>query len=59
MVMQFPAWIIVVELRHLPDAFEAVRLVRGCTATLPLGRPIKDRIAGDLYGVRSIPRAKS
>lgn len=29
------AWI-TVELRHLPDAFEAIRLVRGCIAGLPL-----------------------
>lgn len=29
------SWISV-ELRHLPDAFEAIRLVRGCVAGLPL-----------------------
>ena len=29
------AWI-VVELRHIPDAFEAIRLVRGCITSLPL-----------------------
>lgn len=38
------AWI-AVELRHLPDALEAVRLVRGCTAMLPLDDSSKDRIA--------------
>lgn len=27
---------IAVELRHLPDAFEAIRLVRGCVSALPL-----------------------
>ncbi|WP_269130187.1 hypothetical protein [Rouxiella badensis] len=38
------AWI-AVELRHLPDALEAVRLVRGCTATLPLDDSSKERVA--------------
>lgn len=38
------AWI-AVELRHLPDALEAVRLVRGCAATLPLDDSSKERVA--------------
>lgn len=33
---------ITVELRHLPDAFEAVRLVRGCVAGLPLSDSSKE-----------------
>lgn len=35
------AWI-TVELRHLPDALEAVRLVRGCIAGLPLSDASKE-----------------
>jgi tetratricopeptide (TPR) repeat protein len=38
------AWI-AVELRHLPDALEAVRLVRGCAAKLPLDDASKERVA--------------
>lgn len=38
------AWI-AVELRHLPDALEAVRLVRGCAAGLPLDDASKERLA--------------
>ena len=38
------AWI-AVELRHLPDALEAVRLVRGCAARLPLDDASKERVA--------------
>ena len=37
------AWI-AVELRHLPDALEAVRLVRGCAAGLPLDDASKERV---------------
>lgn len=33
---------IAVELRHLPDAFEAIRLVRGCIAGLPLNDASKE-----------------
>ncbi len=33
---------ITVELRHLPDTFEAIRLVRGCVATLPLSDSSKE-----------------
>lgn len=33
---------IAVELRHLPDAFEAIRLVRGCIAGLPLSDASKE-----------------
>jgi len=33
---------ITVELRHLPDAFEAIRLVRGCVAGLPLSDASKE-----------------
>lgn len=36
---------ITVELRHLPDAFEAIRLVRGCVARLPLDDASKERAA--------------
>lgn len=36
---------ITVELRHLPDAFEAIRLVRGCIAQLPLDDASKERAA--------------
>ena len=36
---------ITVELRHLPDAFEAIRLVRGCVAQLPLDDASKERAA--------------
>jgi hypothetical protein len=36
---------ITVELRHLPDFFEAIRLVRGCAAGLPLDEPSKERVA--------------
>jgi hypothetical protein len=36
---------ITVELRHLPDFFEAIRLVRGCAASLPLDDASKDRVA--------------
>lgn len=38
------AWI-AVELRHVPDALEAIRLVRGCAATLPLDDMSKERVA--------------
>jgi hypothetical protein len=38
------AWI-AVELRHLPDTLEAVRLVRGCAAGLPLDDASKERVA--------------
>ena len=38
------AWI-AAELRHLPDALEAIRLVRGCTAGLPLDEASKERVA--------------
>lgn len=38
------AWI-AVELRHLPDALEAIRLVRGCAAELPLDDASKERVA--------------
>ena len=38
------AWISV-ELRHLPDAFEAIRLVRGSIATLPLDDASKEHAA--------------
>lgn len=34
---------ITVELRHLPDAFEAIRLVRGCIARLPFDDASKER----------------
>jgi len=37
------AWISV-ELRHLPDALEAIRLVRGCAAGLPLDDASKERV---------------
>jgi hypothetical protein len=37
------AWI-AVELRHLPDALEAIRLVRGCAAGLPLDDASKERV---------------
>lgn len=37
------AWI-AVELRHLPDALEAIRLVRGCAAGLPLDDASKQRV---------------
>lgn len=33
---------ITVELRHLPDAFEAIRLVRGCVVGLPLSDASKE-----------------
>jgi hypothetical protein len=33
---------ITVELRHLPDAFEAIQLVRGCVAGLPLTEASKE-----------------
>lgn len=33
---------ITVELRHLPDTFEAIRLVRGCVAGLPLSDSSKE-----------------
>jgi len=33
---------ITVELRHLPDAFEAIRLVQGCVAGLPLSDASKE-----------------
>lgn len=42
MVMML-AWV-AVELRHLPDALEAIRLVRGCAARLPLDDASKGRI---------------
>lgn len=35
---------IAVELRHLPDAFEAVRLVRGCITGLPLTDESKEHV---------------
>jgi hypothetical protein len=38
------AWI-AIELRHLPDALEAIRLVRGCSAKLPLDDASKERVA--------------
>lgn len=38
------AWI-AVELRHLPDALEAIQLVRGCAAGLPLDDASKERVA--------------
>lgn len=38
------AWI-AVELRHLPDTLEAIRLVRGCLARLPLDDASKERVA--------------
>jgi len=38
------AWV-AVELRHLPDALEAIRLVRGCAAGLPLDDVSKERVA--------------
>jgi hypothetical protein len=38
------AWI-AVELRHLPDALEAIRLVRGCAAGLPLDEASKEHVA--------------
>ncbi|MBK9160474.1 MAG: tetratricopeptide repeat protein [Nitrosomonadales bacterium] len=37
------AWI-AVELGHLPDALEAIRLVRGCAAGLPLDDASKERV---------------
>ncbi|EIM01154.1 hypothetical protein UUA_05272 [Rhodanobacter thiooxydans LCS2] len=37
------AWI-AVELRHLPDALEAIRLVQGCAAMLPLDDASKERV---------------
>lgn len=37
------AWI-AVELRHLPDSLEAVRLVRGCAEGLPLDDASKERV---------------
>ena len=39
---------ITVELRHLPDAFEAIRLVRGCVAGLPLSDSSKELIEKQL-----------
>jgi hypothetical protein len=42
--MMMLAWI-AVELRHLPDALEAVRLVRGSAAGLPLDDASKERVA--------------
>jgi hypothetical protein len=38
------AWI-AIELRHLPDALEAIRLVRGCIAALPFDEASKERAA--------------
>ena len=38
------AWI-AIELRHLPDALEAIRLVRGCAAGLPLDEASKELVA--------------
>lgn len=38
------AWI-AVELRHLPDSLEAIRLVRGCAEGLPLDDASKERVA--------------
>ncbi|BAU49852.1 hypothetical protein SVA_3304 [Sulfurifustis variabilis] len=38
------AWI-AIELRHLPDALEAIRLVRGCVAALPLDEASKEHAA--------------
>lgn len=37
------AWV-AVELRHLPDSLEAIRLVRGCAAGLPLDDASQERI---------------
>lgn len=39
---------IAVELRHLPDALEAIRLVRGCATGLPLDDASKERMAQQL-----------
>lgn len=36
---------IAVELRHLPDFFEAIRLIRRCAVSLPLDDASKDRVA--------------
>lgn len=41
------AWI-AVELRHLPDALEAIRLVRGCAAKLPLDDASQKRVVDNL-----------
>lgn len=41
------AWI-AVELRHLPDSLEAIRLVRGCAEGLPLDDASKERVAKHL-----------
>lgn len=41
------AWI-ALELRHLPDVLEAVRLLRGCAAGLPLDDESQERLADQL-----------
>jgi hypothetical protein len=41
------AWI-AVELRHLPDTLEAIRLVRGCVGSIPLDDASKERITNRL-----------
>lgn len=41
------AWI-AVELRHLPDALESIRLVRGCAVKLPLDDSSKERFVESL-----------
>ncbi|WP_027330689.1 hypothetical protein [Marinimicrobium agarilyticum] len=38
------AWV-TVELRHIPDALEAIRLARGCASSLPLDGTSKERFA--------------
>lgn len=38
------AWI-VVELRHIPDTLEAIRLARGCASSLPLDDSSQERLA--------------
>jgi hypothetical protein len=45
-IMMF-AWI-AVELRHLPDALEAILLLRGCVAKLPLDDSSNKRVVDDL-----------
>jgi hypothetical protein len=40
---------IAVELRHLPDALEAIRLVRGCIASLPLSDDSKELAVKRLF----------
>ena len=43
-MIQLLAWI-AVEIRHLPDALEAIRLVRGCAAKLPLNDASQELVA--------------